>query len=565
MHDDDDILADARRIVRAGKKKDPFEPTAEERKFAAARVREEAKIARLQAKKDVMRASRANRYKDDALYDLYDFSDRIASRDTQLGNAYRAAHGLRSREWDFPTLIYVHGREEFALWNGRFWQFEPLRSERLIALVSNLVLKGIAGEIIAADAEGKDELAERLDAWHKQSQTGYVQRETLWQCRGLPGIGLNERGEEYDGSSFDAHPTLLNCENGVIDLKCGKLLEHNPRYLCTKMAPVAWSQTAEAPQFLQFLADILPSEAVRESVLEMLGYALLGDVKEQRFFVFMGPGANGKSTLIDAVRAVLGPYSAAVTADNLSAKHNSGNDRRDFLADVDGARLCVLNEWQGEERMNTGLLKEMVGGAMLKYRRPGAPAWVEFPMRATLFFCLNDFPTVGADKALFRRAVVIPFDRELREDEIDRDLGRRLQEEKSGILGLLVRACWRYLQRGKLEFPREIKAQSDDWRTSADPFPEFCEAYLEWHPENMEFQIPLKKLHGEFELWRKANFDSSLPMSIRKMAARLRAMKKLVMLDRRKTAVVHGVAWLDACPSEESSYRGENGENEINY
>ena len=42
-----------------------------------------------------------------------------------------------------------------------------------------------------------------------------------------------------EASACDAHPDLLNCNNGVINLKTGKLLPHDPALLMTKITPVS--------------------------------------------------------------------------------------------------------------------------------------------------------------------------------------------------------------------------------------------------------------------------------------------------------------------------------------
>ena len=43
-----------------------------------------------------------------------------------------------------------------------------------------------------------------------------------------------------EASACDAHPDLLNCNNGVINLKTGKLLPHDPALLMTKITPVSY-------------------------------------------------------------------------------------------------------------------------------------------------------------------------------------------------------------------------------------------------------------------------------------------------------------------------------------
>ncbi len=49
------------------------------------------------------------------------------------------------------------------------------------------------------------------------------------------------------------------------------------------------------------MARILPDIAVREFVQRLIGYAMLGVVREHILVILTGTGANGKGTLRDAL------------------------------------------------------------------------------------------------------------------------------------------------------------------------------------------------------------------------------------------------------------------------
>ena len=58
---------------------------------------------------------------------------------------------------------------------------------------------------------------------------------------------LSEPTISVSHDAFDAHPYLLPCINGVVDLKTGKLLPHNPSYLFTKCLPIEFDPAATCP------------------------------------------------------------------------------------------------------------------------------------------------------------------------------------------------------------------------------------------------------------------------------------------------------------------------------
>ena len=60
--------------------------------------------------------------------------------------------------------------------------------------------------------------------------------------------------------------------------------------------------------FTKFLERILPSEALRRFVQRVVGYAATGEVSEKVFAILHGVGANGKTTLVNAILETLGDY-----------------------------------------------------------------------------------------------------------------------------------------------------------------------------------------------------------------------------------------------------------------
>ena len=78
-------------------------------------------------------------------------------------------------------------------------------------------------------------------------------------------------------SDFDRQPYLINCKNGVVDLRTGTLLPHNPALLLTLNTNVEYRglnyHSEEVDIFLKY---IMPDAETRKAVLRFLGYALTG-------------------------------------------------------------------------------------------------------------------------------------------------------------------------------------------------------------------------------------------------------------------------------------------------
>ena len=225
---------------------------------------------------------------------------------------------------------------------------------------------------------------------------------------------------------LDAHPYLLNCRNGVVDLQTGELLEHDPALLLTKMAGAPYEPDAEGAEFTKFLERIQPSEDMRLFIRRLLGLSLEGKVTAHILPIFYGDGANGKSTLTDAVMNALGDYADAADPDLLRARtfdaHPTG------VADLFGLRLALLHESDAGHRLAEGTVKRLTGGDRLKARRMREDFW-SFDPSHTFVMLTNHKPLVGGtDEGIWRRLRLVPFEVVIPGAERDENLGGKLAE-----------------------------------------------------------------------------------------------------------------------------------------
>ena len=124
---------------------------------------------------------------------------------------------------------------------------------------------------------------------------------------------------------LDADPWLLNVVNGTLDLRTGELRPQRRLDLLTKMAPVIYDPGALCPTWEAFLWRIMGgNQDLIDFLQRAIGYSLTGDTTEQCLFVLHGTGANGKSTLLEALWAMLGEEYAVTDP----ARKPDGQERR---------------------------------------------------------------------------------------------------------------------------------------------------------------------------------------------------------------------------------------------
>jgi putative DNA primase/helicase len=395
---------------------------------------------------------------------------------TDRGNAIRFVrdHGgdvLHSWPW-----------RKWLIWDGRRWKVddtgEPHR--RVKETVRDLYRWAVneltaLGEQPATDDDDDDEAKERsrkIKALNKV--LGHcLKSEAAPRLNAVLDIARSERGIPVLPDQLDAHPWLLNVANGTLDLSTGELRDHCREDMLTKICPTGYRPGAECPEWERFLAGVFSAGAGLISwVQRLLGYALTGEVREHVLPIFWGGGANGKSTLLNAVQDVLGgDYAMKAAPDLLTAKKGAHPTER---ADLFGMRLVVGIETEAGASFAEAMVKELTGGDRVRARRMREDFW-EFAPTHKIILCTNHKPKVaGDDFAIWRRLKLVPFAVTFAEADQDKQLPNKLRAEAEGILAWLVRGC-RAWQREGLGMSPEVAKATEQYRGEQNTFGEFID------------------------------------------------------------------------------------------
>ena len=70
------------------------------------------------------------------------------------------------------------------------------------------------------------------------------------------GAAAQHEAIRVSAGAFDSDRMLLNCANGLVDLRTGELLERGPEHLVSKLVDVDYDPTAKCPTFDRFIDDI---------------------------------------------------------------------------------------------------------------------------------------------------------------------------------------------------------------------------------------------------------------------------------------------------------------------
>lgn len=377
----------------------------------------------------------------------------------------------------------LEGRYVWALgfgwlqWDGRRWREcsdeTVIEDVRLWAV--RFVEQQIGNVFIAASREMRNLLIGLLSKYRLGAIVGLA--------RGLC---------QVDQGAFDSHPDLLNVSNGVVDLRTGELSAHDPAMRFTKITDVAYDPLATHPDWLTALTAVRPG--VADWLQVRFGQAVSGHMTPDDVLLLLrGGGENGKSTILNSIKACLGSYGIYISDRVLLADPGSHPTE---LTDFRGARFTLTEELPDEARLNVKRLKDVVGTPVMKARKMRQDT-IEWRATHSLFLSTNHVPVVtDTDHGTWRRLALVefPYKYVKQGDPIDLSIGERAgdpglrdrmlhgERQREAVLAWLVAGAARWYRDGMPPHPESVIADTQAWRSKSDPIEGFWDEWLRPSP-----------------------------------------------------------------------------------
>lgn len=311
-------------------------------------------------------------------------------------------------------------------------------------------------------------------------------------------------------SDFDADPDLLNCPNGIVDLRTGVLTPHDPDQLMTKISGADFVKSARHPDWDKAL-EALPDDVTDWYQLRV-GQALTGHMTpDDLILILQGGGSNGKSTVYDPLAISFGKYHVQVS-DRVILGAASDNHPTEIM-DLMGARYAVLEETPEARRLDTNRAKKLAGTREITGRRIRQDP-VTFPATHSLFINSNFKPLVDeTDHGTWRRLALLvwPYRYVRRPEDVrgpndrlgDPTLRLRLKEDPQALEAALAWAAEgarRWYERDRImpEIPERVERDTTAWRMESDAVLAFVNQHLEF---DLDTCIAGSELRSVFNEW----------------------------------------------------------------
>lgn len=304
--------------------------------------------------------------------------------------------------------------------------------------------------------------------------------------------------------AMDQAPCFLQTSVGTYSLRDLKVIPHHKRWelhdtRITKVIP----NEGDTPLFdalLRVLADG-DQESV-EWMLHYFGYSLIGAPKAQCFLVLWGPGGNGKGTLAEVLRYVLGSYS--VPLENKVLLESGKNMHKTELNLIRGKRLAVVAEMPRDEKWNESILKQLTGDDEIHARDMHKDASF-FKPEAALLICCNEVPrfaSVGpAVQRRFRMVGTLQ-----RPQKVDPNYAKKVITQEAGaILWKLMRYAQAVIRNDMQlpEVPSKMKQETESTLAESDQIFGWMEAECDQcSPKDGD---DIEELRKRYEAWLQRN------------------------------------------------------------
>lgn len=308
-------------------------------------------------------------------------------------------------------------------------------------------------------------------------------------ARSQPGVSLSDNA--FDDPSVVT--TLLNVQNGVVDLRTGELLPHDPRYRMTQVAAFRYDpqvvadlqryrdagddtyralERVGAPSFAYYLKSTLDTEDRARTLQECIGYSFVGRVLEEVMYLWYSSGGrSGKGILLELLQNhVYGDYETTTRPEALMKELTD-----EHLVNLKGRRVAVMQETGEGMRLNEVSLKQLasrdkVAGRQLYKERDN------FRPSHTLILASNHLPIVTAtDPGTWDRMILLTFPHTFSGGARQETLPDALEAEAPIIAAWFVLGAMAVLETSKPFRSDEVIAEKEAWRNRSDLLGQFLD------------------------------------------------------------------------------------------
>ncbi|MGX0230894.1 putative DNA primase/helicase [Staphylococcus cohnii] len=412
---------------------------------------------------------------------------------------------------------YSYIANKFYIYDGMKWKIDDKGSIR--KLIDEMIESIKDEKIIHGDDVTEEEAREFFQKYYKKTRGTQAKKNIMNEL-------MHRRPATPD--DFDRDDMLINVANGYIDLTSRELYKHDINKMFSQITNTDYTEKMQPAVWLDFLNDIFAGDKeVIRYIQKALGYSLTGSTREQVMFILHGKGRNGKSIFVETIAEILGDYSNNMQAKSLMVKKND-NVNTD-IARLSKARFVTSSEPNEGFRFDEGLIKQITGGDKVTARFLYAEEF-EYTPKFKIWVSTNHKPIIrGTDDGIWRRLVLIPFEVQIPEEKVDKDLKYKLLREAPAILNWMTEGAYMWMREG-LEMPEKLREAGNKYRNEMDTLGQFIEDKCNVNPD---YSVKVSELYSEYQKWSEENLTTNKVLGLKSFSQK---MEERFIKEKRRDA-----------------------------
>lgn len=325
------------------------------------------------------------------------------------GHHLDLARAFHTMEGDYIKIV---DDDVCYMWSSEKFLWRHKKCSRLLSIISDTltpkyyeITQGIYAEMKNEQDEAKQAL---YKAKIKQLQKIIQSLKNASFLKSILSLYVSEFRDDDVESKMNSEKYITPIKHGkVINLQTGEVRARQSTDLFSFECPVKLvHDTSVAMRFLDSLSGGQKDHT--NYLIRLCGYFMTGDVSHRGFYIGWGVGRNGKSSLINILKEILGKFFVSISED-VFIKKDKGNNATPELMPLIGARFAVLSETDEREKLNSKRIKALTGSDTISARALYKDQ-INFVPHCKIMMLTNVKPEFDADdQALIDRLNFIPF------------------------------------------------------------------------------------------------------------------------------------------------------------
>ena len=274
-------------------------------------------------------------------------------------------------------------------------------------------------------------------------------------------------------NKYQTTPKTLAVANGLLDVETKHLTVFDPKTVVKNKIPVNYNPTAYHETMDKTLDKICCNDKqLRMLIEEMIGYCLFRRNELGKCFILTGKGSNGKSTLLDVIKKLIGEV-------NISSVPLEELKDRFKTFQLEGKLANIGDDISNKYIDDNSTFKKLVTGETVNVERKGKDPY-DFNNYSKLIFSCNDMPRINdLSDGLKRRIILIPFNAKFSKDDTDFDpfvIDKLLSSEGlEYLLNLALAGLDRILYNRAFTIPQLVADTWNEYEKTNNPIIGFME------------------------------------------------------------------------------------------